>query len=208
MLEDEPSFSQGVWPMRGRKPRPIEIAPEDLPVLQQIAKSQARPWYQVRRARILLGIAEGGARTQTLAFQTQCDESTVRRTCRRYEHLGLSDLLDSPPRSGRPIAISPPATAQIVELACLEPVAEGLHITHWTSQDLARQAVTDGIVPSISERTVRRILHDVDLQPHRTRYWRTARLDAQFKQRAEKVLWCYANADRLAKQGYWVDLRR
>ena len=83
-------------------------------------------------------------------------------------------------------------------------MAEGLHITHWTSEDLARQAVADGIVPAISERTVRRILHDVDLQPHRTRYWRTARLDAQFKQRAEKVLWCYANADRLAKQGYWV----
>ena len=91
--------------MRGRKPRPIEVAPEDLPVLQQIAQSQTRPWYQVRRARILLGIAEGG-RTQTLAFQTQCNESTV-RTCHRYERLGLSDLLDSPPRSGRPIAISP-----------------------------------------------------------------------------------------------------
>jgi hypothetical protein len=67
-------------------------------------------------------------------------------------------------------------------------VAEGLHITHWTSADLARQAVADGIVPAISERTVRRILHGVDLQPHRTWYWRTARLDAKFKQRAEKVL--------------------
>ena len=95
--------------MRGRKPRPIEIAPDDLPLLQQIAHSQIRPWYQVRRARILLGIAHG-ARTQLLAFLTQCDESTVRRTCRRYEHLGLSGLLDSPTRSGRPIVISPPAT--------------------------------------------------------------------------------------------------
>jgi hypothetical protein len=94
--------------------------------------------------------------------------------------------------------------AQIVELACLEPVAEGLHVTHWTSEDLARQAVANGIVPTISSRTIRRILHDVHLQPHRTRYWRTARLDAQFKQRAEKVLWCYANAPRLANLGYWV----
>ena len=55
-----------------------------------------------------------------------------------------------------------------------------------------------------SERTIRRILNEVDLQPHRTRYWRTARLDAQFKARAEKVLWCYANAERLARQGIWV----
>jgi hypothetical protein len=47
-------------------------------------------------------------------------------------------------------------------------------------------------------------LDDVDLQPHRTRYWRTARLDARFKRRAEKVLWCYANAERLAREGIWV----
>jgi hypothetical protein len=95
--------------MRGRKPRAIEIHSDDLQVLQQIAHSQIWPWYQVRRARILLGIADG-VRTQTLAFQTQCDESTVRRTCRRYERLGLSGLLQSRSRSGRPIAISPPAT--------------------------------------------------------------------------------------------------
>jgi hypothetical protein len=70
-------------------------------------------------------------------------------------------------------------------LACLEPIAKGLHITHWTSHDLARQAVQEGIVSAISDRTVQTILDQVDLQPHRTRYWRTSRIDAQFKQRAE-----------------------
>jgi len=91
-----------------------------------------------------------------------------------------------------------------VELACLEPIAKGLHITHWTSSDLARQAVSDGIVKAISPRTVRQILHGVDLQPHRTRYWKTSHLDAEFKVRAEKVLWCYGNAGNLAGQGLWV----
>lgn len=94
--------------------------------------------------------------------------------------------------------------AQIVALACLEPVARGLHITHWSSKDLARQAVADNIVPAVSARTIRRILHEVDLQPHRTRYWKTARLDDRFKERAEKVLWCYANAARLARHRVWV----
>src|SRR5262249_19224484 len=94
--------------------------------------------------------------------------------------------------------------ARVVELACLAPVAEGLHLTHWTSQDLARQAVADGIVGAISPRTVRRILHDVDLQPHRTRYWKTSHLDARFKERAEKVLWFYAHGERLARQGFWT----
>jgi DDE superfamily endonuclease len=103
-------------------------------------------------------------------------------------------------RSGFP----PLQRAQIVQLACLEPIARGLHITHWTSSDLARQAIRDGIVETISPRTVWQILHDVDLQPHRTRYWKTACLNAEFKERAEKVLWCYGNAEKLAAHGLWV----
>ena len=69
---------------------------------------------------------------------------------------------------------------------------------------MARQAVVDGIVAEISARTVRRILHEVNLQPHRTRYWKTARIDMNFKSRAEQVLWCYANANRLIDKGFLV----
>lgn len=98
----------------------------------------------------------------------------------------------------------PLARAQIVQLACLEPIAKGLHITPWSSRELARQAVADGIVPHLDARTVRRILHAVDLQPHRTRYWKTARVDADFKRRAEQILWCYANANRLMERGFLV----
>jgi hypothetical protein len=105
---------------------------------------------------------------------------------------------------GDPRPFPPVQRAQIVALACLEPIARGLHVTHWSSEDLARQAVADKIVREISPRTIRAILQNVDLQPHRTRYWKTSRLDADFKQRAEKILWCYANAARLAAHGIWV----
>jgi hypothetical protein len=93
--------------MRGRKPRPLSIAPADLPVLRQVARSESLPWYQVRRARIVLANARG-AHNSTVAFQMQCDESTVWRTCRRYEREGLTGLLAPPIRSGRPDRISPP----------------------------------------------------------------------------------------------------
>ena len=189
--------------MRGRRPRPPEIAPHDVPILQQIARSRLLPWYQVQRAQVLLAVAAGEP-IRTLAIRTQCNPSAVWRICRRYEDAGLPDLLEPPQRAGRPARISALQRAQIVQLACLEPVAKGLHITHWTSQDLARQAVEDGIVPAISARTVQAILNQVDLQPHRTRYWRTSRIDTHFKERAEKILWCYANAERLARRGFWV----
>jgi transposase len=191
--------------MRGRKPKLLSIASPDIDRLHKIAHSDILPWYQVRRARIVLALA-AGERKCAIAAQLECGEATVWRTCERYRQDGLDGLLADgrEGHSGRLEQITPVQRAQIVELACLEPIAKGLHITHWSSDDLARQAVADGIVGAISPATVRRLLHDVDLQPHRTRYWKTARLDARFKERAEQVLWCYGNATRLAEQGMWV----
>src|SRR6266545_5008562 len=159
--------------MRGRKPEVLRILPSETSELERIAHSDTSLWYQVRRARIVLGITAGQQR-EDLAAQLECNESTIWRTCQRYRDLGLTGLLadQRQGRSGRDLGITPVQRAQIVELACLEPVAKGLHIPHWSSEDLARQAVTDGIVARISPRSVRTILRNVDLQPHRTRYWK------------------------------------
>src|SRR6266550_2524396 len=94
--------------MRGRKARGLTLEAEDAAALRQVARGQSLPWFQVRRARTVLAVADG-------------------------------DRVDA-----------------------------------------------------------------VDLQPHRTRYWRTPRLDERFRERAEKVLWCYANAARLAERGIWT----
>jgi Winged helix-turn helix len=95
--------------MRGRKPRDLSLAEEDEPILQAIARSRTLPWFQVQRARVVLAMA-GGERVQTVAFQMQCDPSTVWRLCRRYEHEGLEGLLDEAPRAGHPLELSPCAT--------------------------------------------------------------------------------------------------
>src|SRR5512144_2559674 len=199
------SDSMGGRLMRGRRPERLTIAPRDADALHAAAHSDSVPGSQVRRAKIGLAIA-AGEHQSSVAARLECDEATVWRTCQRYRRGGLATLFADGRRgnTGRPQRISPGQRAQIVELACLEPIAKGLHITHWSSEDLARQAVADKIVPEISPATVRRILHDVDLQPHRTRYWKTARLDDRSKERAEQVLWCYGNAGRLAGRGIWV----
>lgn len=189
--------------MRGRKSRGISLTAHERSLLQQVARSRTLAWFQVQRARIVLAVADG-ERIQTVALRMQCDPATVWRTCRRYEQVRLEGVLAEAPRPGHPAEISPLERAQIVQLACLEPLAKGLPITHWSSQNLARQAVADSLVSGLSARTVRRILQEVDLQPHRTRYWKTAHRDECFKQRAEQILWCYANAKQLMEKGFWV----
>jgi len=181
----------------------LTIPSHDRTVLEQIARSESLPWYQVRRARTVLAIAQG-QRTGVVAFQMQSTAKPSAALANATASAGWTDCWNRPSdRAARP-GFPPLQCAQIVALACLEPIAEGLHITHWTSKDLAHRAVEQGIVPAISDRTVRTILDQVDLQPHRTRYWRTSRIDTRFKERAEKILWSYANAERLARHGVWV----
>jgi Winged helix-turn helix len=94
--------------MGGRKPRGLSLATHAIAILEHMAHSRTLPWFQVQRARAVLAIADG-ERVQTVAFQMQCDPSTVWCLCRRYEQAGLKGLLAEAPRPGHPAEISPPA---------------------------------------------------------------------------------------------------
>src|SRR5438094_9970692 len=103
--------------MRGRRPDKVIINCADKSELERVAHSDTLPWFQVRRARIVLGIA-AGRRREVLASELDCDESTIWRTCQRYQRQGLKGLLVDQRRghSGRELQITPVQRAQIVEL--------------------------------------------------------------------------------------------
>ncbi|HMB02515.1 MAG TPA: helix-turn-helix domain-containing protein [Isosphaeraceae bacterium] len=109
ILERDTTSGIGGCLMRGREPLPLTITPADALVLKEVARSGSLPWYQVRSARIVLAIA-AGERRQTVAAHMQCDETTVWRTCRRYERSSLQGLLADRRKghSGRHERISPP----------------------------------------------------------------------------------------------------
>lgn len=93
---------------------------------------------------------------------------------------------------------------QIEQLACCEPLGVGLHMTHWSTRSLAQVAMQRGIVPQIAHSTVALILKQAELQPHRYRYWKTPTLNAEFVDRASRILWCYEHVRTLAAKGEWV----
>jgi hypothetical protein len=73
-------------------------------------------------------------------------------------------------------------------------------MTHWSTRSLAQMAVLRGLVPRIAHSTVSLILRYADLQPHRSRAWKTPTLDATFRDRAAAILWCYERALDLAQE--------
>ncbi len=86
-------------------------------------------------------------------------------------------------------------------MACTEPAAYGLHVARWDCRTLQQVVIEQAIVETIHYTTVARILAAADLQPHRSRYWKTATIDEEFTARAARVLWCYERVWWLHQRG-------
>ena len=63
--------------------------------------------------------------------------------------------------------------AAIEQLACQSPESVGWDATHWSQRSLAQAAGELEYVDSVHQTTVRDILREADLQPHRSRFWKT-----------------------------------
>ena len=62
------------------------------------------------------------------------------------------------PRMGAPVTFTAKQVAQLLALACEEPQSSGRPISHWSSRELADEAIKRGIFQSISPRSVGRFL--------------------------------------------------
>jgi len=81
-----------------------------------------------------------------------------RRWLARPAGESLAERLSDAPRPGGPPTFTPEQICTIIALACEPPEQSGLPISHWSQSELARQAKKRGLVESISQRSVGRLL--------------------------------------------------
>jgi transposase len=104
-------------------------------------------------------------------------------------------------REGAIAPVFPPLqVAQVVALACSSPSEYGLSLQRWTLRDLQYQILSEGIVTQVHYTTVHVILSNVDLQPHRTLYWKHP-VAEDFEEKAASVLWYYERVESLEEKG-------
>ena len=122
---------------------------------------------------IVLGAA-AGQRNDALAQALACSLPTVRKWRRRWAEAEaplaaveqhprdlralVATVLADAPRSGTPGSFTAEQIVQIVNLACTPPPDVGRPIDAWTPRELAAEAVNQGIVSTISARSVGRFL--------------------------------------------------
>lgn len=90
--------------------------------------------------------------------------------------------------------------AQTVALACREPADLGLPLVRWSIRTLTAQLIKNGVFTQVHYSSVCLMLQDVDLQPHRTLYWKRGH-DPQFEAKAVHLLWYYERIEQLEAQG-------
>ena len=150
------------------------------------ARSERR---DLLRARIVLAAAAGQPNA-VIAATLRIHVDTVRKWRSRFAERGLAGL-DDLPRSGRPKVFTDVQAAGLKAMACELPAESGLPLSRWSSTDLAAEAVTRGIVDSISASTVRRWLDADAIKPWQHRSWIFPR-DPDFATKAARVLDLYA----------------
>jgi putative transposase len=147
-------------------------------VLEQMVRASTSPQGLALRARVVLAAARGTSNRQ-IALDLGVTRNLVQSWRGRWAAASdallaaeleggdgderalqavIRGILADAPRSGAPPTFTPEQLCRILALACTPPSDAGRPISHWTSRELADEAVSQGIVPRISARSVGRLL--------------------------------------------------
>lgn len=147
--------------MPAQKAPAIQLSPEQETALNDLVRAHSTPQKLAERARMILLAAAGKGMEETAAALGVW-RKTVRQWRRRWEAaeaaVSVTERLSDAPRCGAPASFTPEQICQIMALACEDPERLDVPIAQWSQSELARQAVSRGIVQSISHGSVGRFL--------------------------------------------------
>jgi len=182
-----------------RRPKyPVKLAEKERIFLEQIVKNRTTAQQIVQRARIIL-LADMGIKHLEIVERLATCLNVVTHWTKRWsekENDPIEIRLEDKKGRGRRPTITPPQVCKLIALACESPEAHDRPITHWTHRELAEEAISQGIMESISASQVGRILKNKDLQPHRNRYWLNAKADEKKEERIVDICQAYELAKK------------
>lgn len=149
--------------------------PEDIRhILSKFAKRRTLPARQVQRAKIIL-LAADGFNNMQISNQVGLGQDSVSKWRGRFlkslpllqevaekdcSHLeeAVSTFLNDCPRPGQSSHYTDEQIIKILEIACRNPQEFGYEVSHWSLNLLVDAVIKEGIVDSISAKTVSRFL--------------------------------------------------
>lgn len=171
--------------------------------LHMLIRAHSTPQSLALRARIVLRAADGDRPTNLqISRELGCDNRTAGKWRRRYLALGLPGLHDAL-RSGRPQVIAPPTRVQVISVASALPQDHERTVTRWTLDEIVATLLDALGTDALSRSSIGRLLHEVDLTPHKSAYWLNSH-DADCDVKAPTICQLYAKALASYQQGRLV----
>ncbi len=171
--------------------------------LHALARAHSTPQSLSLRARIVLRAADIDTPTNLqIGRDLGCTNRTVGKWRRRFVALGLSGLQDAA-RSGRPRTIVSSTRVQVISVASALPTEQDRPVTRWPLDEIVATLLDALPTHPISRSSVWRILHDIDLKPHKSEDWLNSH-DAHFDAKAHAICQLYIKALEAYQQGRLV----
>jgi putative transposase len=140
---------------------PVEVTKDQRATLEAIVRKRTSPQQLVMRAKIILCAAQGKGIRPTVR-ELGVSRDIVQCWRRRWQALSeiasVEARLADAPRPGTPGKFSAENICAIIALSCELPETTGRPITDWTQQEIADEVMKQGLVESISQRSVGRFL--------------------------------------------------
>lgn len=182
--------------MAGKSRRPkLIVTSEEEALLQKLRQSRTIPAREAQRAQILWRYCKGETIAEIIRKVQVTRPSIVKcigKALRMGVAAGLKDAFHRPKEP----AITDPAKAWVVHLACTKPKDLGYAAEVWTRQALAKHVKDHAVQaghPSLgraAKATVQRILAAQTLQPQKVKYY-LERRDPNFEAKMKEVLLVY-----------------
>ena len=162
--------------MSGPRPASITLSARQRAALEHLSRCQTASVRLVRRAGVLLALADdpclervasdqGLTRVSVRLWRDRWLDAKDRLGAAEADGAADQDLLalieaalDDAPRPGGPATFSAEQIVQIVAVACEPPDLSGRPISHWTHAELADEVKKRQIAKDISPRSVGRFL--------------------------------------------------
>jgi transposase len=164
----------------GRPKRPLIVTNEERQRLESLAHRTRSQGLLARRARVVLGCAEG-LDNKAVAKKLRCSLGMVGKWRSRFLEARMEGLYDEP-RPGAPRKISDDQVEKLV-VQTLESTPRGQ--THWSTRGLAKAS-------GLSRMTISRIWHAFGLQPHRADTFKLSP-DPQLIEKVRDIVGLYMN---------------
>lgn len=188
---------------------PITLTEDEIKYLNSLVQKNTIEARIYKRARVLL-LKSQGLSNEAIADKLDITVPTVRLCLEKFENAGIQSALQDFTGRGRKPTIFDDSKAWVINIACQKPTAFGFSAELWYPTSLTQyinsiaEAEGHSRMATASTSTIRKILREAQLNPHKITYYCEKR-DPDFNRKMHDVLVIYKQLElRFDEEGKFV----